>query len=334
MNKIKRELTYAEALREALAEEMRRSDEVIVMGIDVGIWGNLYGVTKGLLEEFGEARVKDTPISEAAIAGCGIGAALLGLRPVIEIMYIDLIPISMDQIVNHAAKLPFLTVGKAKVPLVIRTQGGVGLKNAALHSQSLESWFVNVPGLVVVMPSTPYDAKGLLKSAIRDDRPVMFIEHKMLYRVRGPVPAEDYLIPLGKSSLKRKGDDITIVATSWMVGKTLKAAEILSKEGIEAEIIDPCTLVPLDKEPILESVRRTGKCVVVHEAPKTGGWGGEIASVVMEDAFDYLDAPVKRIAGLDVPVPYGKETELQVVPSTEKIVKGVKELFARPTTKS
>ncbi len=326
MNNTEREITYAEALNEAFSEEMHRSEDVIVMGIDVGVWGNLYGVTRGLLEEFGEARVKDTPISEAAIAGCGIGAALLGIRPVIEIMYIDFISIAMDQIVNHAAKLPFLTCGKAKVPLVIRTQGGVGLSNACQHSQSFESWFVNIPGLVVVMPSTPYDAKGLLKSAIRDDRPVVFIEHKKLYRSKGPVPEEEYLIPLGKSFLKRKGDDVTIVATSWMVEKVLEAAEMLSKEGIEVEVIDPCTLAPLDKKPILDSVRKTGKCVVVHEAPKTGGWGGEVVSVITENAFDYLDAPVKRIAGLDVQVPYGKETELEVVPDAEKIVNGVTEL--------
>lgn len=328
MNKTERQLTYAEALREALFEEMHRNDEVIVIGIDVGVWGNLYGVTRGLLEEFGENRVKDMPISEAAIAGCGIGAALLGMRVVIEIMYIDLIPLAMDQIVNHAAKLPFLTSGKAKVPLVIRTQGGVGLRNAALHSQSFESWFVNVPGLLVTMPSTPHDAKGLLKSAIRDDRPVMFIEHKKLYRTKGPVPEEEYLVPLGKSFLKRKGSDVTIVATSWMVGKALEAAEILSKEGIEAEIIDPCTLAPLDTEPILNSVRKTGKCVVVHEAPKTGGWGGEVVSVIMEQAFDSLDAPVMRIAGMDVQVPYGKKTELQIVPDAEKIVKEVKKLVS------
>ncbi len=323
MNKTERKITYAEALKEALSEEMHQSDEVIVMGVDVGVWGNLYGVTKGLLEEFGEERVKDTPISEAAIAGCGIGAALLGMRPIIEIMYIDFISIAMDQIVNHATKFPYLTAGKAKVPLVIRTQGGVGLRNAAQHSQSFESWFVNVPGLVVVMPSNPYDAKGLLKSAIRDDRPVMFIEHKKLYRSKGPVPEGEYLVPLGKSFVKRKEDDVTIVATSWMVEKALEAAEILSREGIEAEVIDPCTLAPLDKEPILQSVRQTGKCVVVHEAPKTGGWGGEVASVIMENAFDYLDAPVKRIAGLDTQVPYGKKTELQVVPQQEQIVQGV-----------
>lgn len=326
MNKPEREITYAEALNEAFFEEMRRSEDVIVMGIDVGVWGNLYGVTRGLLEEFGEERVKDTPISEAAIAGCGIGAALLGMKPVIEIMYIDFISIAMDQIVNHAVKFPYLTAGKAKVPLVIRTQGGVGLSNAAQHSQSFESWFVNVPGLVVVMPSNPYDAKGLLKSAIRDDRPVMFIEHKKLYRSKGPVPKEEYLVPLGKSYAKRKGNDLTIVATSWMVDKALEAAEILSKAGIEIEVIDPCTLAPLDKEPILESVRKTGKCVVVHEAPKTGGWGGEVVSVIMEHVFDSLDAPVRRIAGLDTQVPYGKETELQVVPDVEKIVKGVKQL--------
>ncbi len=305
---------------------MHQNDDVIVMGIDVGMWGNLYGVTRGLLEEFGEERVKDTPISEAAIAGCGIGAALLGMRPVIEIMYIDFISIAMDQIVNHAAKIPYLTAGKAKVPLVIRTQGGVGRVNAAQHSQSFESWFVNVPGLVVVMPSTPHDAKGLLKSAIRDDRPVMFIEHKKLYRSKGSVPKEEYLVPLGKSSIKRKGDDVTIVASSWMVEKALEAAEILSKAGIEIEVIDPCTLAPLDKEPILDSVRKTGKCLVVHEAPKTGGWGGEVVSVIMEYAFDSLDAPVVRIAGMDVQVPYGKETELQVVPDARKIVEEVEKL--------
>ena len=326
MNTTQREITYAEALQEALSEEMRRSDEVIVMGIDVGVWGSLYGAAKGLLEEFGEKRVKDTPISEAAIAGCGTGAALLGMRPVIEIMYIDFISIAMDQIVNHAAKFSYLTAGKAKVPLVVRTQGGVGHRVGCQHSQSFESWFVNVPGLVVVMPSTPYDAKGLLKSAIRDDRPVMFIEHKMLYRIRGPVPEEEYLIPLGKCSIKRKGNDVTVIATSRMVGEALRAAEILSKQGIEAEVIDPCTLVPLDKEPLLESVRKTGKCIVVHEACKTGGWGGEMASVITENVFDHLDAPVKRIAGLDVQIPYGKETEFEVIPNAERIVSAASEI--------
>jgi len=315
-----RKITFAEAIAEAIAEEMRRDERVFIMGEDVGVWGGLYSATKGLLEEFGEKRVRDTPISEAAIVGCGIGAALAGLRPIVEIMYIDFITIAMDQIVNHAAKLKYISGGQVKVPLVIRTQGGVGRRNAAQHSQSLESWFVHIPGLVVVMPSTPYEAKGLLKSSIRDDRPIVFIEHKMLYRRKGYVPKEEYLLPLGKAEIMREGEDITIIATSWMVEKSLNAAEELKKEGIDVEVVNPRTLSPLDESTVLNSIKKTGRCIIVQEAPKTGGWGGEVSALIMEKAFDYLDAPVKRVAGLDVPVPYHKEAELMVIPQEKDII--------------
>ena len=321
-----RKMTFADAIVEAIAEEMRQDERVFIMGEDVGVWGGLYSATKGLLEEFGEERVRDTPISEAAIVGCGIGSALLGLRPIVEIMYIDFIPIAMDQIVNHAAKLRYVSGGQVRVPLVIRTQGGVGRRNAALHSQSLESWFVHIPGLIVVMPSTPYEAKGLLKSSIRNDSPVIFIEHKMLYRKEGHVPKEEYLIPLGKAKIMREGEDITIIATSWMVEKALNSAEELKKEDIDAEVINPQTLSPLDQDTILNSIKKTGRCIVVHEAPKTGGWGGEVASLIMEKSFDDLDAPVKRVAGLDAPVPYGKEAEILVVPQEKDIMQAVVEL--------
>lgn len=321
-----REITYAEALSEAMAEEMRRDNKVFVIGEDVGRWGSLFGATKGLLKEFGEGRVKDTPISEAGFTGCAVGAALVGMRPVVEIMYIDFISIAMDQIVNHAAKLRYVSAGQVKVPLVVRTQGGITLRTSALHSQCLENWFVHVPGLVVIMPSSPYQAKGLLKSAIRNDNPVMFIEHKFFYRKKGFVPEEEYLIPIGKAEIKREGKDVTIVATSYMVEKSLDAAQELEKKGVEAEVIDPQTLSPLDEDTILSSVKKTGKCIIVHEAPKTGGWGGEVASLVAEKAFSYLNAPVKRIAGLDVPIPYGKEAETLVTPQAKDIVKAVLEL--------
>jgi len=321
-----REITFAEAINEAIQEEMTRDDNVFLIGEDVGVWGNLFGVTKGLLEKFGPMRVLDTPISEAAITGCGVGAAMLGMRPIVEIMYIDFITIAMSQIVNHAAKLKYMSDGQIEIPIVIRTQQGVGLRNAAIHSQSLENWFVHVPGLIVVMPSSPYDAKGLLKSSIRCNNPVIFIEHKKLYRTKGEVPKEEYLIPLGKGEIKRPGKDITIIGTSWMVTKALKAAEILEKEySIEVEIIDPRTLVPLDEDIILSSIKKTKKCLIVHEAPKTGGWGGEIAALIMEKALDYLDAPVLRLAGLDVPIPYG-EVENLLIPNEKDIINTVLKL--------
>jgi len=320
-------MSYRDALNQAFREEMRRDPAVYLIGEDIGRWGNLYGATKGLLEEFGPAQVKDAPISEAAIAGCAVGSAVMGMRPIVEIMYIDFIAIAMDQIVNHAAKYHQLSCGNVKVPVVFRTQGGVGLRNSSQHSQSLENWFVNVPGLIVVMPSTPYDAKGLLKSAVRNDNPVIFVEHKALYFMKGDVPDEEYLLPLGVADVKREGKDVTIIATSWMVVHALKAAERLAQEGISCEVIDPRTLWPLDKETLITSVKKTNRCVVVTEAPAEGGWSGEAGMTIMENCFDDLDAPVKRVCGMRTGIPYGAVLEKAVVPNDDWIIEGVREVL-------
>jgi pyruvate dehydrogenase E1 component beta subunit len=305
---------------------MLRDKNVCLMGEDVGRWGSLYRSSKGLLEEFGPEQVKDTPISEAAIAGCAVGCAALGMRPIAEIMYIDFITIAMDVMVNHAAKWPQLSNGKLKLPIVFKTQGGAGRRNSSQHSQSLENWFVNVPGLIVVMPATPYDVKGLLKSAIRDDNPVVFIEHKALYFEKGEVPDEEYLIPLGKAEVKRAGTDVTIIATSWMVLFALKAAAQLQQEGISCEVVDPRTLWPLDKQTLVQSVKKTGLCLVVTEAPEEGGWSGEASSVIHEHCFSTLKKPVKRHCSIRTGIPYGPVLERQIVPGDESIMKAVREL--------
>jgi pyruvate/2-oxoglutarate/acetoin dehydrogenase E1 component len=320
-------ITFVDAVREALWEEMERDESVFVAGIDVGVWGNLYGFTKGMLEKFGSDRIKDTPISEAAIAGCGIGAAAAGLRPVIEIMYIDFISIAMDQLINHGAKWHQLSGGKVKVPLVLITNSGVGLRNSSQHSQSFENWFVNVPGLVVVMPSNAYDAKGLLKASIRNDNPVLFIYPKGILREKNHIPKDDYVIPLGVGDIKRIGKDITIIANGWMVNKALEAADELNKMGIDCEVVDPRTIYPLDENLICKSVRKTGLCVVINEAPAAGGWSGEVVSVVVENCFDSLKKPVKRIAGIRTGVPYDKDLERQVVPTTEIIIEEIKKIL-------
>jgi pyruvate/2-oxoglutarate/acetoin dehydrogenase E1 component len=322
-------ITYGEALGQAYREEMLRDENVYLMGEDVGRWGSLYRASRGLLEEFGPDRVKDAPLSEAAIAGCAVGSAAMGMRPIAEIMYIDFISIAMDQIVNHAAKWHQLSCGKVKMPLVIRTQGGAGRRNSSQHSQSLENWFVNIPGLIVVMPSSPYDIKGLLKSSVRNDNPVIFIEHKSLYFAKEDVPTEEYLIPLGKAHVKREGEDVTIIATSWMVSFAMEAAEQLSKEGISCEVIDPRTIWPLDKETIVNSVNKTKRCIVVTEAPAEGGWSGEAASVVSEQCFDALEKPVKRNTGMRTGIPYGPVHELEVIPSVKTIARDVRELVNR-----
>ena len=321
-----REITYAEAIAEALRTEMRLDQRVFVMGEDVGAFGGLFAGTKGLLQEFGPERVRDTPISEAALIGAGVGAALTGMRPMVEIQFMDFTACAMDQIVNQAAKIRFMLGGKANVPLVIRTPYGTGLKLASQHSQSLEAWFVHVPGLLVVMPSTPADAKGLLVTALRDPNPVIFLEHKLLYPTRGSVPEDQYTIPFGSADVKRPGKDVTIVATGLMVGKALAAAGTLAAEGIEAEVVDPRTLVPLDKFAIIESVKKTGRLVVVHEAVKRGGFGGEIAGIIAEEAFDYLDAPIKRVAGRNVPIAFNEVLEKKAVPDVEDIVSAVRSL--------
>jgi pyruvate/2-oxoglutarate/acetoin dehydrogenase E1 component len=316
-----RELTYAEALREGLQQVMEQDDRVFLIGEDIGVYGGAFGVSAGLIDEFGEERVRDTPISEAAIAGAVLGASLSGMRPVGEIQFMDFVTLSMEQLVLQAAKVRFMFGGKAKAPFVLRMPAGSGTGAAAQHSESLENWFVHVPGLKVVMPSNAYDAKGLLLASINDDNPVIFIEHKLLYKIKTHVPEEMYEVPLSKSAIARQGDDLTIVATSVMVQRSLEAAESLSDEGIEVEVIDPRTLNPLDEEPIVASVVKTGKLLIVHEAVGTGGFGGEIAArVASSEAFDYLDAPIRRLTGLDIPIPYNRNLEHHAVPQVEDIV--------------
>jgi len=322
-----RELTYLEAIREALTQEMRRDPNVFLLGEDIGVYGGAFGVTRGMLEEFGPERVRDTPISEAAIAGAATGAALMGMRPVMEIMFMDFITIAMNQLVNQAAKIRFMFGGKASIPMVIRTPAGSGTGAAAQHCQSLEAWFINVPGIKVVAPATPYDAKGLLITAIRDNNPVLFMEHKLLYRTKGPVPEELYSIPLGQAVVRREGRDVTVLAYSVMVPRALEAAEQLSREGIELEVVDLRSLKPLDQATIVASVSKTGRVLIVHEAPRTGGFGGELAAVIAEsEAFDYLDAPIRRLAGRDIPIPYNRTLERAAVPQVEDIVAAARAL--------
>ncbi|HHE73164.1 MAG TPA: alpha-ketoacid dehydrogenase subunit beta [Chloroflexi bacterium] len=322
-----RELTYAEAIREALRQEMERDERVFLIGEDIGVYGGAFGVTMGLLEQFGPERIIDTPISELGIAGAVTGAALAGMRPVGEIMFMDFITLASEQLVNQAAKIRFMFGGRATIPFVLRTPEGSGTGAAAQHSQSLENWFVHIPGLKVVAPSTPYDAKGLLIASIRDNNPVIFIEHKLLYKTKGPVPEESYTVPLSVSEVKREGRDLTIVATSIMVRRALEAAQELSQEGIEVEVVDPRTLKPLDKETIIRSVIKTGRVLIVHEACKTGGYGGELAAIIAEsEAFDYLDAPIMRLAGRDIPIPYNRTLEYHAVPQVENIVEAARQL--------
>jgi pyruvate/2-oxoglutarate/acetoin dehydrogenase E1 component len=314
---------YMEALNQALVSEMERDPSVFIAGEDVAS-GGVFAVTQGILEKFGGKRIRNTPISESAVIGLGIGAALTGLRPVVEIMFMDFIACCMDQIVNQAAKMKYMFGGKMSVPMVVRTPAGAGLGAGPQHSQCLEVLFAHIPGLKVVMPSTPYDAKGLMISSIRDDNPVLFVENKMLYRVKGEVPEESYAIPIGKADVKRTGKDITIVATSHMVGTALKAAAELEKEGVDAEIIDPRTISPLDKGAILESVEKTGRLLVVHEAVRNFGFGAEVAAIVSEEGFDFLDAPIMRIGAPFMPVPFSKPAEDRYIPSVGEIVSGVK----------
>jgi pyruvate dehydrogenase E1 component beta subunit len=322
-----RELTYAEAIREAMDLAMANDDRVFLMGEDVGVYGGAFGVSDGLFQKYGPERVLDTPISEAGIAGAATGAALTGMRPIAEIQFMDFITLSMEQLVLQAAKLRFMLGGKVSVPMVVRTPAGAGTGAAAQHSESLENWFVHVPGLKVVMPSNPADAKGLLLASIEDPNPVIFVEHKLLYRTKGPVEEGYWTTPLSISEVKRMGDDVTIVATSLMVARAMEAAALLTQEGIEAEIVDPRTLKPLDVSPIVQSVKKTGRVLIVHEACKTGGFGGEIAALIAEsEAFDYLDAPIRRLAGLDMPVPYNRELERRMVPQVEDIAAAARRL--------
>jgi pyruvate dehydrogenase E1 component beta subunit len=322
-----REITYAQAIREALRQEMQADERVFLIGEDLGVYGGAFGVTDGLLEEFGSERVIDTPISELAIAGAAAGAALTGMRPVAEIMFMDFTTLASEQLVNQAAKIRFMFGGKATVPMVLRTPAGSGTGAAAQHSQSLEAWFVHVPGLKVVMPSTPYDAKGLLIGSIRDNNPVIFVEHKLLYKIKGHVPEELYSLPLSKSDVKREGEDLTIIATSIMVQRSMQAAERLAEEGISVEIVDPCTLKPLDLEPLIKSTKKTGRVLIIHEACKTGGVGAEISARLAEsEAFDYLETPIIRLAGRDMPIPYNRTLEYHTVPQVEDIVERAKQI--------
>jgi len=320
------EKTYLQALNEALRQEMERDENILILGEDVGKFGGCFGVTQGLFDKFGEKRVRDTPITESVIVGAASGAAVAGLRPVAELMFVDFIGVAMDQLFNQAAKMRFMFGGKAKVPMTLRMPQGAGIGAAAQHSQCLESWFMNIPGLKVVIPSTPYDAKGLLISAIRDDNPTVFLEHKLLYGVSGEVPDESYTIELGKADVKREGSDVTIVATSQMVYSALQAADKLKADGIEAEVIDPRCLQPLDTATILESVKKTHALIVAHEAVKFGGPGAEIAALVAEEAVEYLDAPIKRVGAPFCPVPFSPPLEQYYIPGADNIVEAVKSI--------
>ncbi len=321
-----REIRYVDALNEALCEEMERDKNVFLIGEDIGPLGGGFGVSKGLFDKFGEKRVRQTPISESAIIGTAVGTAMTGLKPIAEIMYIDFITCGMDQVINQAAKLSFMSGGGIKIPLVIRTQQGIGTREAAQHSQNLEAWFVHTPGLKVVMPATPYDAKGLLKASIRDDSPVVFIENRLLYFKKDTVPEGEWLVPLGEAEIKREGNDITVIATSLMVHKALETAATLSPE-ISVEVIDLKTLVPLDIKRIIESVKKTGKILVLHEAPTRGGVGAEILREVMKEAFRYLVTPPRVLGGLNTPIPFSPPLEDVCVPQTKDIVKMVREII-------
>lgn len=322
-----REVTFLEAVREAMVQEMRRDPTVFLMGEDIGVYGGAFGVSKGMLDEFGAERVRETPISEAGFTGVATGAALMGMRPIVEIMFLDFVTLVMDALVNQAAKMRFMFGGSASIPLVCRAPAGSGTGAAAQHSQSLEAWFINAPGIKVVAPSSAYDAKGLLTTAIRDNNPVLFIEHKLLYRTRGPVPENAYAIPLGQAEVRRQGKDITIIAYSIMAQRALEAAALLAQEGIDAEVVDPRTLKPLDTETIVGSVVKTGRALIVHEAPVTGGFGGELTSAIIEsEAFDYLDAPVRRLGGRNIPIPYNRTLERAAVPQVEDIVEAARTL--------
>lgn len=314
---------YWEAIRDALAEEMRANPKVFVMGEDVGLYGGAYGATRGLFEEFGPERVRDTPISEMAIAGAATGAAMCGYRPVAEIMYMDFMTLAMDQFVNQAAKNRYMFGGKTTVPLVLRTEGGAGRGIAAQHSQSLEAWFLHAPGVLVAIPSTPYDAKGLLKTALRGNDPVLFVEHKMLYGTKGEVPDGDYTVPFGRAAIRRTGKDVTVISYSRMALVAQEACETAAKEGIDAEMIDLRTLKPLDLPTILDSVRKTGRVVLVSEACKTGNAVCEIAMLICEHAFDALDAPPVRVTAADCPVPMSPTLEAAMIPNAQRVLEAI-----------
>lgn len=322
-----RMITFSQAVREALAEELRRDPAVFIIGEDVAEAGTPFKVLSGLVEEFGPQRVMDTPISEAGFTGLAVGAAMTGMRPVVDLMFGDFLTLVMDQLVNQAAKTHYMSGGKLKVPMTLRTTLGATRRSAAQHSQSLHAWVSHVPGLIVAIPSTPYDAKGLLKSAIRNDNPVVFFEDKMGYTDKGAVPEDEYLVPLGIADVKRRGDDVTLVATSSMVQVALKAAELLEQSGISAEVVDPRTLFPLDKDTLVESARKTGHVIVIDEGYERYGVTAEIASVIADGAFYHLDAPVRRMGALDVPVPFSPTLEDVTVPTPATVAAAAKELL-------
>jgi len=321
-----REITFSQALREALIEEMDRDPNIILLGEDIGVYGGVFKVTDGLLDRFGPDRVWETPISEAGFIGAAVGLAMTGKHPMAELMFVDFAWVASDQIFNQAAKMRYMSGGRVKVPLVIRTQQGGGRGNAAQHSQSMETIFTHIPGLKIVIPSTPYDAKGLLKSAFREENPVVFIEHKLLYGTKGPVPEAEYTIPLGRADIKRAGEDVTLVSLSRTVLHSLEAAERVAKEGISVEVIDLRGTVPLDIDPVLESVRKTGRLVVAHESHRRLGIGAEITALVQEHAFDYLDAPIERVGAMDIPIPYSQPLEEVALPGPDHIAEAVKKI--------
>jgi pyruvate dehydrogenase E1 component beta subunit len=330
VNNSTRELTFGEAIREALAEELRRDPRVFMIGEDIAEAGTTFKVLNGLVEEFGPERIIDSPISEPGITGLGVGAAMTGMRPVVDLMFGDFLTLAMDQMVNQAAKIHYMSGGKLKVPMVLRTTMGAGRRSAAQHSQSLHAWLSHIPGLKVVVPSTPYDAKGLMKSAIRDENPVAIFEDKMMYKlVKGIVPEDEYTIPLGVADVKREGNDITLIATSSMVYAALDAAKMLDEIGISAEVVDPRTLVPLDKNTLIESAKKTSRVIVIDEGYEQYGVTAEIASTIADGAFYYLDAPVKRIGAMNVPIPFSPALEDLTIPNAEKIAQVAKQLLNR-----
>lgn len=321
-------ITFAQAVRDAMSEEMRLDESVIFIGEDIGVYGGCFGVSRGMWEEFGKSRLIETPISETAFSGAAVGMAMMGMRPIVEIMFGDFVTLTADPIINHAAKYRFMTGGHVKVPLVLRTPFGSGTGAAAQHSQTLESMYLNTPGLTVIAPSTPYDAKGLLKSAIRSDDPVLFFENKLLYRSEGEVPDSEYLLPIGKADVKRAGEHITLITYSRMLGVCLEAAENLAERGISAEVVDLRTLRPLDTETIIESVKKTSRVAIVHESPLFGGFGAEISACIAgSEAFYYLDAPIKRLGGREMPVPYNPVIEADIVPTVQKVTDAVADMF-------
>jgi pyruvate dehydrogenase E1 component beta subunit len=323
-----REITYLEAINETLSEALEKNAEAFLLGEDIGAYGGAFKVTNGLLQKFGPERVMDTPISEAAIVGAAVGASLLGMKPIAEIMYMDFLPISMDQLVTHAAKLFYMSGGQLEAGFVLRTQYSLGRAHGSQHSEFLPSWFLQAPGLKVAIPSTPYDAKGMLRQALKERGPVLFIECAMLYKSKGNVPDEYYEVPLGRADVKREGKDVTIVALSRMVPEALAAAQKLSERGIDAEVVDPRSIVPLDRKTIVESVKKTGRLVIASDDMKTGGVGAEIAATVYEQAFEYLDAPLLRVCSPDLPIPFAPSLEREYMPNADKVEQAVAKLLS------